>query len=398
MKCPHCGAWNRSSLPRCIRCGQPLNPSEQARPDWHDDLAGDDAREKIVFDVDSAGQQQKPDDEGDRLAREMESLRARKLRGQEEQRRLRGLETQPYSAKLAGRVQQSTTRRRYVVDSVDELRRPTRRQRRSNLADHQPQREPVQKIDYDDYPSGNTSGYTPLGYDGKPIRSLYSDDQPIRTIQHHTFRPRRLMRISLALLLVCALALGGLYYFKLPPFSMAETEPLQDRVSITTSIYDDLPAHIIRIPAEDGSEIYIKELHTTGIAIGGYATFEVPDYKWYENLENIEDEVYTVTMTPYLKTASGQQKLMDVLHFDIEIPLSPITLVTPDVLYVEVNSRPKYQIQFKVDYFLDVPLSESRDLMRFVEVLKIAYLLVVCHSQKNRRQGETPSCTKANSP
>ena len=349
MKCPQCGAWNQASLPRCFRCGHPLSPADSDKPDWRKDFADDDAREKVVFDVDEAGKNLKPADEGDQLAKEMQNLRERKLRGQEEQRRLRGIETQPYSAKVAGRVQQSTTRRRYVVDSMDELRQPPRRQRRSSFAEHQPQKEPVQHIDYDDYPPGNTTSYTPLNHEGKPIHSLYSDDQPIRAFQHRQFRPLRFFRILIIFVFVAGLTLGGLYYFKLPPFSMAETEPLQNRVQISTSIYDDLPAQIIRIPAEDGSEIYIKELHTTGIAIGGYATFEVPDYKWYENLADIEDEIYTVTMTPYLKTASGQQKLMDVLHFDIDIPLSPITLVSPDVLYVEVNSRPKYQIQFKVE-------------------------------------------------
>ena len=350
MKCPQCGAWNQASLPRCFRCGQPLSRNDSVSPDWRNDFAGEDSREKIIYDVDKSEEDVKLKDEGDKLAQEMQSLRERKLRGQEMQRDLRGMETRPYSAKVAGRVQQSTTRRRYVVEDMDEIRQPSRRQRRASFAENLPQKEPVQRIDYDDYHAmGSTSSYTPLNHEGKPIHSLYSDDQPVRAIQHRQFRPMRFFRIMLICVVALGLTLGGLYYFKLPPFSLAETEPLQNRVEISTSIYDDLPAHIIRIPAEDGSEIYIKELHTTGIAIGGYATFEVPDYKWYENLTDIEDAIYTVTMTPYLKTSTGQQRLMDVLHFDIEIPLSPITLVTPDVLYVEVNSRPKYQIQFKVE-------------------------------------------------
>ena len=350
MKCPQCGAWNQASLPRCFRCGTPLTSDPDARPDWRNEFAGDDAREKVIYDIDDTGQHKKADDEGDSLAQEMQSLRERKRRGLEEQRRLRGIETQPYSAKLAGRVQQSTTRRRYVVDSMDDLHQPTQRRRRASMAENQPQDEPVQHIDYDDYhPTGNTSSYTPLDHEGKPIHSLYKDDEPVRPIQHRQFRPLRLIRTLLVIVLIAGVAVGGLYLLKLPPFSQAESIPLQDRVQIMTSIYDDLPAHIIRIPAEDGSEIYIKELHTSMIAIGGYATFEVPDYKWYENFPDITEAVYNVTMTPYLKTASGQQKMMDVLHFDIDVPLSPITLVSPDVLYVEVNSRPKYQIQFKVE-------------------------------------------------
>ena len=348
MKCPNCGAWNRASLPRCFRCGQALDPSEGDRAEWRSEFSDDDSREKIVYDVSQDGDPDEKKEKED-LAEQMENLHARKLRGQEEQRRLRGVETQPYSAVMAGRVQQSTTRRRYVFDNVDEIRQPTKRHRRSMFEANQPQREQTRAVDYDDTSAESASAYIPLGYDGKPMRSLYSDSRPTQTVQPHFYHSRRLRHIVLAAILICGAVLGGLYYFKLPPFSLAETEPLQNRVIISTSIYDDLPAHIIRIPAEDGSEIYIKELHTTGISVGGYATFEVPDYKWYENLENIEDEIYNVTMTPYLKTATGQQKLMDVVHFDIDIPLSPITLVSPDVLYVEVNSRPKYQIQFKVE-------------------------------------------------
>ena len=238
MKCPQCGAWNQASLPRCFRCGHPLSPADSDKPDWRKDFADDDAREKVVFDVDEAGKNLKPTDEGDRLAKEMQDLRERKLRGQEEQRRLRGIETQPYSAKVAGRIQPSTTRRRYVVDNMDELRQPPRRQRRGSFAEHQPQKEPVQHIDYDDYPPGNTSSYTPLNHEGKPIHSLYSDDQPIRAFQHRQFRPLRFFRFLIIFVFIAGLTLGGLYYFKLPPFSMAETEPLQNRVQISTSIYD----------------------------------------------------------------------------------------------------------------------------------------------------------------
>ena len=348
MKCPACGAWNRASLPRCMRCGQPLSPDEQTRPDWQDAFAGDAAREKIIYDIDDNGEQQKSKDEGDALAVEMQRLRERKQRGQEEQRRLRTLETQPYSARKAGRIQQSTTRRWYVVDNMDEIRQPAQRQRRSSFAANNPQPEPAQHIDYDDC-APDTGGYTPLGRNGQPIQSLYHEGQPTRVNMRRPYRHTRLLRTFLLLALVCVVTLGGLYYFKLPPFSVAETESLQERVKISTSIYDGKPAHIIRIPAEDGSEIYIKELHTPSLAIGGYATFEIPDYMWYADKEDIEDAIYNVTMTPYLKTASGQQKLMETVHFDIEIPLSPITLVSPDVLYVEVNSRPKYQIQFQVE-------------------------------------------------
>ena len=30
MKCPHCGRWNRASLPRCFYCGETLTEAEDA--------------------------------------------------------------------------------------------------------------------------------------------------------------------------------------------------------------------------------------------------------------------------------------------------------------------------------------------------------------------------------
>ena len=131
MKCPHCGVWNQASLPRCFRCGQPLDPVDTSVRDWQKEFADDSGREKIIYDISDTGENKKAEDDGDTLAEEMEKLRIRKQRGQEEQRRLRTLETQPYSARLAGRIQQSTTRRRYVIDSMEDLRQTPARHRRS---------------------------------------------------------------------------------------------------------------------------------------------------------------------------------------------------------------------------------------------------------------------------
>ena len=82
MKCPQCGAWNQASLPRCFRCGQPLSRNDSVSPDWRNDFAGEDSREKIIYDVDKSEEDVKLKDEGDKLAQEMQSLRERKLRGQ----------------------------------------------------------------------------------------------------------------------------------------------------------------------------------------------------------------------------------------------------------------------------------------------------------------------------
>ena len=345
MKCPRCGAWNRASLPRCFQCGAPLAEEESAnQQNWKQEM-GTGRQEKIYFDVDEDGNIDQTPDSGDTLAQEMESLRERRLRGYEEQRRLREAETHPYArlTNRTGRRRQNTTRRRYIITDPEEGAADTGEDR-PRVSSAQ-----IDAIDYDDY-HGDQPDVQGVLADGRYIHSIYRDDTPSRT-----FRPQRkarlgkLIRSFVLVLLLAGGVLTGCFFLHLPPFSSAESSSLQDDVIITSSIYDDLPAHIIRIPAEEGTEIHIKELHMPGMSIGGYATFEIPDYKWYEDVTDLTDPVFHVTMTPYKRTASGEMRLMDVIHFDVDVPLSPITLVSPDVTFVEVNSRPKYQIQFKVE-------------------------------------------------
>ena len=122
MKCPRCGAWNRASLPRCFQCGAPLAEEESAhQQNWKQEM-GTGRQEKIYFDVDEDGNIDQTPDSGDTLAQEMESLRERRLRGYEEQRRLREAETHPYArlTNRTGRRRQNTTRRRYIITDPEE--------------------------------------------------------------------------------------------------------------------------------------------------------------------------------------------------------------------------------------------------------------------------------------
>ncbi len=54
-----------------------------------------------------------------------------------------------------------------------------------------------------------------------------------------------------------------------------------------------------------------------------------------------------VTLTPFLKSASGQQTPMDPITYEISIPLSPITLDSPDSTYQEVSTA-MYTLSFTV--------------------------------------------------
>jgi len=132
----------------------------------------------------------------------------------------------------------------------------------------------------------------------------------------------------------------------IPMLSQREVEdkPLP---TVVSTIRDDLAAHTVTIPGEDGQRITIRELRTSAIVAGGVATFDILDHVWYDTYEDYLQETMTVTLTPYLITDSGQQKPMDAIHYDIDIPLSPIELSTPDGLYKEVSTA-MYNIVFYV--------------------------------------------------
>jgi len=156
---------------------------------------------------------------------------------------------------------------------------------------------------------------------------------------------RRIVYTLVTLFVLCLL--GATAFFGYHYFSDKQTEKKEESAAIVTaSIKDDLAAHTIMIPAEDGTQIYIRELHTSYIATGGFATIEVADHTWYDD-EPYVGETQLITLTPFIKTSSGQQKPMDVIQFYIDIPLSPVTLVSPDSVRTDVATT-MYTMQFKV--------------------------------------------------
>ena len=150
-----------------------------------------------------------------------------------------------------------------------------------------------------------------------------------------TKRRKKVLYVFLIILLTAALGGGG--FFTWTYFS--ERRPLVQyhaSASVTASMMDDLAAHTILIPGEEGSQIYIRELHASYVVSGGFATVQVADHTWYDNYEGSLEETMEVTLTPFLKTAAGKQTPMEPITYSILIPLSPITLDSPDSLRTEV--------------------------------------------------------------
>ena len=63
---------------------------------------------------------------------------------------------------------------------------------------------------------------------------------------------------------------------------------------------------------------------------------QVADHTWYDNYEGALGETMEVTMTPFLKSAAGKQTPLEPIVYTIFIPLSPITLESPEATRTEV--------------------------------------------------------------
>ena len=339
MKCPNCGQWNRASFPNCFKCGAelPLQTAEEEKKNVP--KMPDGGAAKVYIQIDEIGRSTSSEDSRDKLAREMKDLSARKRRGEEEQRRLRensvrqSFVPSPRIARtLNGResfpVPQNTS---YTRDGVEV--------------------EGIVRPDAIPVSSSRVIGYDEAAFPEPGMGSIDSFKRKRRKSKIKPYKRSFLRRFGKAIAAVLIVAaLGFLFYDKLyKPYRARQiAESLSANTIITTSILNERAAHIIRIPGEDGQSYWITELKKSFSVTGGYATIEVEDYKWYEHMKNITEETVMATMSPYLRTSAGEQKQMQQITFEVEVPESTLELVSPSSANA-TTYRQLYEIQFRVE-------------------------------------------------
>lgn len=338
MKCPQCGHWNRDSFPRCFRCGAELKTSGEVTaqkqplaPELKDAGPG-----KIYIQINEEGRATPAMDARDQLARDMENLVERKRRGEEEHKRLAQNSVQQGIAPSGRTVQTLTGRRPFPIPQS------------------------ISYVQSDEAVGGNVrpdaiqvSSPRVIGEEYVPISPAQTAAvgrqrgrrSQVRMVKH--FGLRRFARTGIILLSVLAVLAVGYGLVLRPILRQNARLSLQEQAIIIPSIYNDMPAHTIRLPGEEGQSIWIKELKKSYSVVDGYATFDVPDYTWYESSDGVKAETVTATITPFLKTAAGEQKQMGQVTYEVEIPLSTLNLVSPSATWVETSTA-LYNIQFEV--------------------------------------------------
>ena len=349
MKCPECGQWNRASMPHCIKCGAPLNIDGASRLLWKDTLK-DGGPSASYLRADEFGQVDITPDARDQLAGEMQELKKRKHEGAERQRRMsRNSSSRPEPEVVVTEDSAEYTRRVHRVEEpVTAIRvQPVSRNEKVRREQSEIWNRVrfmdengafVESHTYDPVPTG---GY---GY-SQGTGSWHLAGPLSKAVVPAPEKKKGFLKILLVLLMVILAGTGGVFGYR---YLSSQNKPDYNKDAIiTASLLDDLPAHTILIPGEEGTAIYVRELHASYVVMDGFATIEVADHTWYDNLEGALDETMDVTMTPFLKTASGKQTPLPLITYPITIPISPISLESPEGLYKEVSTT-MYSIRFTV--------------------------------------------------
>ena len=381
MKCPNCGKWNQASLPHCIYCGQEL-PNDaygpQGVPAWQLELEDRDRKNTYVR-VDETGEQETTNDPRDTLASEMADLKSRKIMGEQKQRMLRE-EAARRGMAPSGRSVRTTSNRGTFFSAYDDpdtalrpvapelveegevapdARRVVPVKYRTTYSSSQPEDEVygygnprrivnIQHPDesetvYDGY--HDTSAYLPSFANQDEYENSMRLKNAALSRKPRRHSGRRILRF-LVLLAMLGVA-GWLAVAFVIPMLTADQNVDERTAVVIPTIRDDMAAHTVTIPGEDGQRITIRELRTSAIVTGGVATFDILDHVWYDNYEDYLQDTMTVTLTPYVITDSGKQQALEPIHYEIDIPLSPIELSTPDSPY-QVVSTALYNIVFYV--------------------------------------------------
>ena len=397
MKCPKCGAWNTAYLPRCTRCGAPLeeNIQKQQLP-WEEAMHKKKPSLQVVqFDPEDEtpvvpapdGDEAFDPDELDRadLTDEMEALKARREEGS---RRIAQMKDQAsrvrrsiQEAQVVRPVPEASDRPSYDGDGVVIRRRQQVRQAQyaENLADEEPEEQSGAPEAYDSYGYFGDPAETPLTYvdDNETDAPIYYDgytpdsgDQGALTDEE--YMPRRIQtraaredayetlsagrrkknraaRIVLTLcvvLLCCALVgAGGILaarHFVLSQ-GMQVRQDNETNIVVSETTVDGMPAHTLTIYGKENATVYLREMQSTYVIADGKVEVTVPDYMWYDTESStyatpVETDTMDVTITPFIRySQEGDQYQLDPIEYTVDVPLSPIYLLKPTTMHAEVG-------------------------------------------------------------
>lgn len=365
MKCPSCGHWNKPSFPHCFKCGEPLPQSTRRRPDWQDTFEKPRKESTQILYHDAAPQVVDLDDdlstpikpEAEPLASEMAKLKDRRERGAAYLEAFRKNASEQGIAPSGSGVTTFQRQAGFFTDVPDDpdetVYKPPEIRRKLRAGRGEAGSAVLDAYAIDDF--------EPLPEDLDA--GLYEDDlpvsfdeeiplPPVRRAQRHKKRRRNPVSLAiwtvrlLALVAVGFLAWQGVLYLQ-SASSQSGGDGEEATVYMEPTQIDGYPGQHVRISGTEGSKIYIRELMRSFVVVDGFASFDVADYEFYDNLARLEADSIEARMTPIVMEVGGAERRLKPITYMVDIPISPIRLLSPEVENITVSTS-LYNMSFQV--------------------------------------------------
>lgn len=127
---------------------------------------------------------------------------------------------------------------------------------------------------------------------------------------------------------------------------------------------DGRTGHAITFYGRDGDIIYIEELDKRFMVVGGKAVVKVADAEWFQ-IAGVSAASAQISLTAVQTSEKGEKTLLPIVSFDVEMPVSPLTIVSPTEKYVTTMSS-VYDLQLTVVYGSTV-LVDGEDVTGMVD-------------------------------
>lgn len=397
MKCPECGAWNAAYLPKCSRCGTPLENNTQKQLSWEEAMhkkkpsltvmqfdEEDDSpavplpAEDDAFDPDALDRAE--------LTDEMEALLIRRQEGSKKIAQMKDhadrVRKSLREAQVVRPVPEASDTTAFDADSVVIRRRQQARQTQYTAEIYEDQaidgesgaedeydsrgyfdaaaERPLTYVDDDDSVPIYYDGYTP---DSGDQGALTDEEYMPRRIQtraaredaYESFSASRRKKnkaakvvLTMFIILFCfaLVGVGGVLaarHFVLSQGMQVRQDNETSIVVVPTTMMDGMPAHRITIFGEENATVYLREMQSSYVIADGKVELTIPDYMWYDTESStyakpVETDTMDVTITPFIRySQEGDQYQLDPIEFTVDVPLSPIYLLNPSTIRADVG-------------------------------------------------------------
>lgn len=159
----------------------------------------------------------------------------------------------------------------------------------------------------------------------------------------------------IALLWIISLSIlsyGGykIYYWRQASETarLYETGMLPSPTLETVLLEDGRTGHIVTFYGDDGDTIFIEELQQSFMVVGGKARVEMADSHWFSTAA-ADIESAEIALTPVQTFADGGKRTLPIISFTVEVPTSPLTIISPSEDQEAILSS-EYQLEFEVVY------------------------------------------------